>query len=62
MARTDPISGGNDGSEENYPESSSLSSALCKRSSFIALRRAIYSSTIQVPDVSNFVTVDYVLL
>ena len=42
------ISGENGGSEDNCPESSSLSSALCKRSSFIALRRAIYSSTIQV--------------
>merc|ERR1719234_137473 len=42
--------GGNEngGSGENCPESSSLSSALCKRSSFIALRRAIYSSTIQI--------------
>ena len=43
-----PFFSGENGSEENCPESSSLSSALCKRSSFIALRRAIYSSTIQV--------------
>merc|ERR1719206_1362410 len=33
---------------ENCPGGSSLSAALCKRSSFIALRRAIYSSTIQI--------------
>ena len=44
---------GENGSEENCPESSSLSSALCKRSSFIALRRAIYSSTIQVDIMSH---------
>ena len=59
MAPIDPISGENGGSEENCPESSSLSSALCKRSSFIALRRAIYSSTIQV---LHFQSVEYVAL
>merc|ERR550532_1537294 len=39
---------GLDDGEESPAEASSLSSALCKRSSFIALRRAIYSSTIQI--------------
>ena len=46
-------SAGLDDGEESPAEASSLSSALCKRSSFIALRRAIYSSTIQVKQLEN---------
>ena len=46
-------SAGLDDGEESPAEATSLSSALCKRSSFIALRRAIYSSTIQVEQLEH---------
>ena len=40
--------GGGEGGGSSPTGPSPLTSALCKRSSFIALRRAIYTSTIQV--------------